>query len=33
VVSDVVGELELRGITRPVKTFAVRGLNAARVAP
>ncbi len=33
VVSDVIGELDLRGIARPVKTFAVRGLNAARVTP
>jgi class 3 adenylate cyclase len=31
VVADPVGDLELRGFTRPVRTFAVRGLDAARV--
>jgi len=32
-VSEPLGELELRGFTRPVRTFAVRGLDAARTAP
>jgi class 3 adenylate cyclase len=31
-VSEDAGELTLRGFARPVRTFAVRGLDAARVA-
>lgn len=32
-VSEPAGDLELRGFSRPVRAFAVRGLDAARVAP
>lgn len=32
-VTEPVGDLELRGFSRPVRAYAVRGLDAARVAP
>jgi class 3 adenylate cyclase len=32
-VTEEVGELALRGFSRPVRAFSVRGLDAARVTP
>ncbi len=33
VVSDLVGDLSLRGFSRPVRTFDIKGLDSARVTP